>query len=82
MSSILHEINEASAVLLAHRREADAAIAEEDCHHAMPPRPGLATDLGNAIAINRHIARELGCTGAVEDGATANDDVVHLASLA
>src|SRR6266478_4497923 len=109
---------EAGAVLLAHRREADAAIAEQDRRHAVPrrwgkhrvpsrlavivgvdidparsneeagrvdlafARPGLAADLGDAIAVNRHIAGELGGAGAVEDGATANDDVVHLASPA
>jgi hypothetical protein len=39
-------------------------------------------DLGDAIAIDCDIAGKWRGTGAVEDAAAANGDVVHLASLA
>src|SRR5580704_12140650 len=41
----------------------------------------LAADRGDAAAGNRHVARERRLAGAVDDGAAANDDVVHGMSL-
>ena len=100
-------------MLLAHRREADAAIAEQDRRDAMPRRrrqhrvpgrlavvmgvdidpagrdqqavrvdlalrrPGLAADRGDPAAIDRNVAGKGFAPGAVDDGAAANDDVVH-----
>ena len=40
--------------------------------------PGLAADLGQAIAIDRNVAGDGFGAGAVQNGAAANDDVVHL----
>ena len=37
----------------------------------------LAADRGDAAAGDRHVARERRLAGAVDDGAAANDDVVH-----
>ena len=47
-----------------------------------PARPGLAADLRQAVAIDRHIAGDRVGASAVEDGAAANDDIVHLVSPA
>ena len=100
-------------MLLLHRREADAAIAEHHRGDAVPARrreqrvphrlpvimrvhvdpagrdqkPGrvdlapagteLAADRGDPLAGDRHVAGEGRLAGAVDDGAAANDDVVH-----
>ena len=108
-----HQIHQRAAVLLLHRREADAAIAEHHRGDAVPARrrqqriphrlavimgvhvdPArrdhqargvdlalagalLAADRGDAAAGDRHVARERRLAGAVDDGAAANDDVVH-----
>ena len=45
-------------------------------------RAGLAADLGDLGAVNRHVAGKACRAGTVEDGAAANDDVMHLASPA
>jgi hypothetical protein len=42
-----------------------------------PRRPGLAADRGDDPAVDRDIAAEARPPGAVEDGAAADDDVVH-----
>ena len=44
--------------------------------------PALPPAWGDTIAINRHIAGKRVGVVVVEDGAAADDDVVHLASAA
>ncbi len=109
----LHQIHQRAAMMLSHRREADAAIAEHDRGDAMPARrrqqriphrlavvmgvhvdpagrdqkaagvdlaPGrtlFAADCDDAVARNRYVAGEGRLAGAVDDGAAANNDVMH-----
>ena len=42
-----------------------------------PRRSGLAAHRSDLPVIDRDIAAKGRCTGAVDDGAAANDDVVH-----
>ena len=108
-----HQIHQRLAVMLLHRREADAAIAEHHRRDAVPARrrqqriphrlsvimrvhvdpagrdqqavgvdvaPGralLAAHGGDAAVGDRNVAREGCLAGAIDDGAAANDDVVH-----
>ena len=108
-----HQVHQRAAMMLLHRREADAAIAEHHRGDAMPARrreqrvphrlavvvrvhvdpagrdqqavgvdlaPGralLAADRGDPAVRDRHVAGERRLAGAVDDGAAANDDVVH-----
>ena len=100
-------------MLAPHRREADAAVAEQDRGDAVPRRrrqflvpgrlavvvrvhidpagrdqhavggdvalrgAGLAADLGDAVAVDRDVAGEGRLAGAVDDGAAADDGIVH-----
>ena len=46
-----------------------------------PSRTKFAADLDEALARDRQIAGERGLAGAIDDGAAANDDVVHRSLL-
>ena len=109
----LHQVHQRLAMVLLHRRKADAAVAEHHRSDAMPARrreqrvphrlavivrvdvdPAgrdqetvgvdfalgralLAAHRGDAVAGDRHVTRERRLAGAIDDGAAANDDVVH-----
>ena len=42
-----------------------------------PRRALLAADCGDAAAVDRDVSGERRLTGPIDDGAAANDDVVH-----
>ena len=113
----LHQIDQGGAMVGPHRRETDAAIAEQDrCHpvpggrsqdrvpgrlaivmgvdidparrhqHPIgvddpPSRAGFAADRGDPLAVDCNIAGECRSTSAVDDGAAADDDVMHSRTL-
>ena len=113
----LHQADQRGMMLAPHRREADAAIAEQHRGDAMPRRrreflvprrlavimrvhidpagrhqhavgldlapagPGLTADFGDAVAIDRDVAGEGRLAGAIDDGAAADDRIVHEGTL-
>lgn len=44
-------------------------------------RTGLATDLSNAIAVDREVSMDCGCAATINDASCANEEIVHLGSL-
>src|SRR4051812_31775863 len=55
-----------------------AGADQEPARIYLPPRWSvLAADLRNALAGNAHVSGEARLAGAIDDGAAANDDVVH-----